>query len=283
MQKSFEINYKSKVLKGIGNLQNINDKNCFFCLHGWLDNAASFQPLMEVFGNEVSLIAMDLVGHGDSFHLDAEAHYHMLDHIHLLEWLRKELKIEKYRFLCHSLGGVIAGVYAGVYPENVEVVFSIEALGPISAAPEVAPESLRRYSDRLLLLEKKQKRKHESFASCLKARMRNNDISEKAARILSTRGAKQIGEHYVWKTDSRLTVPSSLRMTEEQVKAVFENIDCPYHLFVADEGIGLVREALKKRTTYVKDLRIHKVSGDHHCHMDYPDEIASVVQGYLKT
>ena len=38
------------------------------CLHGWLDNAGSFIPLMRHLRKEEHWVALDLPGHGQSFH-----------------------------------------------------------------------------------------------------------------------------------------------------------------------------------------------------------------------
>ncbi|MGH8605107.1 MAG: alpha/beta fold hydrolase, partial [Gammaproteobacteria bacterium] len=44
-------------------------------LHGWLDNAASFDPLASYL-DEFDLVALDLAGHGLSDHRPKGVHYH---------------------------------------------------------------------------------------------------------------------------------------------------------------------------------------------------------------
>ena len=48
-------------------------------LHGWLDNAASFEPLAEYFADH-DLVAIDLPGHGRSSHRADGAWYHFIDY-----------------------------------------------------------------------------------------------------------------------------------------------------------------------------------------------------------
>jgi len=57
------------------------------CLHGYLDNAASFLPLMQQIMQESDLllnrriIALDWPGHGHSDHRSEGAHYHFFDYV----------------------------------------------------------------------------------------------------------------------------------------------------------------------------------------------------------
>ena len=48
------------------------------CLHGWLDNAASFVPLATHL-TEWPLLALEFPGHGHSSHRSGDAHYYFFD------------------------------------------------------------------------------------------------------------------------------------------------------------------------------------------------------------
>ena len=87
-----EIEYQigSLAVRGIscGNKQD----NIVLCLHGWLDNAASFVPLLPHLANK-HVIAIDLLGHGFSSHRSQDAHYHFID------WIDDLLQFNCYRVL----------------------------------------------------------------------------------------------------------------------------------------------------------------------------------------
>ena len=75
--------------KKIAALTNGNDQApLLLCLHGWLDNAASFQPLMPYLA-DYHVIAIDWPGHGLSSHRSEDAHYHFIDWIYDLVKLFK--------------------------------------------------------------------------------------------------------------------------------------------------------------------------------------------------
>jgi len=49
-------------------------------LHGWLDNAASFERLAPLLCEHFHIVAIDLAGHGRSQHRPAGLWYHYIDY-----------------------------------------------------------------------------------------------------------------------------------------------------------------------------------------------------------
>ena len=52
----------------------------FIALHGWLDNANTFDRLAPLLP-ELNLVALDFAGHGYSDHRAPGAHYHQIDDV----------------------------------------------------------------------------------------------------------------------------------------------------------------------------------------------------------
>ena len=72
--KDIEFELPNYTLRGFTN-GNI-DAPILLCLHGWLDNSASFQPLNQYL-SDFHVIAIDLPGHGLSDHKSPDAYYHL--------------------------------------------------------------------------------------------------------------------------------------------------------------------------------------------------------------
>jgi hypothetical protein len=76
---------------------------------------------------------------------------------------------------------------------------------------------------------------------------------------------------YTWRTDNRLTLPSPLRLTDEQAMAFVARVACPAHLVVAAEGmLGQHRELLERLP-----FSHEQVPGGHHLHLN--DEVGAAL------
>ncbi|MCB1637058.1 MAG: alpha/beta fold hydrolase, partial [Xanthomonadales bacterium] len=112
-------------------------------LHGWLDNAASFDALAPLLPN-VRLVALDLTGHGRSEHRPPGIHYHFVDFIPDVVAAADALGWDRFALLGHSLGGGIASFVAATLPERIDRVAMIEGLGPPTSDPADGPANLRK-------------------------------------------------------------------------------------------------------------------------------------------
>ena len=102
-------------------------------LHGWLDNAASFLPLLPHLP-ELDLLLLDLPGHGRSGHLPAGAEYSLATHLHAVLDAADALGWERFDLLGHSMGAAIAALVAVAVPARVGRLALIETFGPLSEA-----------------------------------------------------------------------------------------------------------------------------------------------------
>lgn len=87
-------------------------------LHGFLENLSMWNNLTPHLIKKNRVIAIDLLGHGKT---------ECLGYIHSMELMAecvnaviKHLKIRKYSFIGHSMGGYVALAYAEAYPDNIK-------------------------------------------------------------------------------------------------------------------------------------------------------------------
>lgn len=234
-------------------------------LHGWLDNAASFQPLAEVLAG-LPLIALDLPGHGRSGHRPGAGGYPILDYVSDVQAVIDQLPQSRVHLLGHSMGAGVASLLAGTLPDRLASLVLVEAVGPLTTAPAEAPEQLaqalrwQREGARTPLAYKARSR-------MVRARMQGRfPLSEAAAALLVARGSRACNGGWCWRHDPRLLAPSLLRLSEDQVSAFLRRIDLPAQLYLADGGIATART--HARAALIRGLEVIPVAGGHHPHLE---------------
>lgn len=252
-------------------------------LHGWLDNAATFDALAPLL-SDCELVALDLPGHGRSGHRAAGAYYHFIDYGSDVIAAADALGWDRFTLLGHSLGGAIASVLAGAMPERIERLWLIEALGPMSTAPAKGPELLGQALRERETIREKALRVFASVAEAAAARVAANSLSPAAALALSARGTRAVDGGFVWSSDQRLTLTSAIRLTEDQILAYLGAIACPTLLVRAEPAPKWLPPAMMAtRIAAVRDITERTLPGSHHLHLEDPAPVAREIEAFRKS
>lgn len=238
-------------------------------LHGWLDNAASFDQLAPRLPG-LRLIALDLPGHGLSDHRPPGVHYHFIDFIADTIAAADALGWDKFALLGHSLGAGIASFVAAVVPERITHLALIEGLGPLSGNPLDGPAALATAIAQMKHLKQKRLPVYSSLEEAIRARYNAGGLSWRAAAILTIRGTQSVPTGISWRSDPRLTFKSPLYLTEEQVLAYLARIRAPALLIRGESGYLARREYMAKRYICVPQLEVKELAGSHHLHLEQP-------------
>jgi pimeloyl-ACP methyl ester carboxylesterase len=108
-------------------------------VHGYTDNARDWVPLVPYLSKRFRLILVDLRGHGRSSKPDCC--YTLPDFAYDIALLLDSLKIRKADIVGHSLGSIIAQIYAETWPERTDKVILISSTGgPPPGAPPKQPK-----------------------------------------------------------------------------------------------------------------------------------------------
>ena len=96
------------------------------CLHGWLDNAGSFDKLAPLLPNDkFDFVAIDLPGHGFSSHYPTGMNYRFSDTFTTIRYVKEFLNWEKFSFMGHSMGGGVCIWYTSIFPEDIDRLISL--------------------------------------------------------------------------------------------------------------------------------------------------------------
>lgn len=250
-------------------------------LHGWLDNAASFDRLAPLLCKHFHIVALDLPGHGRSGHRPPGVWYHYIDYLGDVLAAATALGWERFGLLGHSLGGTVACALAAVAPERIERLLLVEALGPLAGEPAQALAQLQRALHQRAALQEKNLRVFANEEEAAQARVRANDLSPQAARVLVSRSLKAVDGGFVWSSDPRLTLASPQRFSEAQVFALLDGIRAPTQLILADPPPAFLPQALiDARIARVPGIEVVRIPGHHHLHLEDPEAVARAILAF---
>jgi pimeloyl-ACP methyl ester carboxylesterase len=243
------------------------DAPIIICLHGWLDNLASFYPIANELSRSFRLILVDLPGHGQSKPLLDGGHYYIWHNVEVLHQLLQTLHLTKVHLLGHSMGGVVASLFSGAFSESVESLILLDSLGPMVDVADNSPKQLAK-----AILDGQRVasplRVFSTVNDALLARKKSSPgMSDDALRPIVERNLSNVEGGYSWATDSRLRHSSKMRLSEEQVKAFFMAIDMPVLIIIAEQGI-LPASWLQQRKSYLSNVEQVDVPGHHHFHAE---------------
>jgi len=250
------------------------------CVHGWLDNANSFLPMMPYLP-AFDLVAVDLPGHGYSDALPCaytlhEMSYQLTRIIQALGW-------PDCHVLGHSLGACIAPLLAVANRHVVTSLTLIEASGPLSETAEQLPARMVRSLQDRLAPERHASRLLSSREEAVASRMKAAKMLLPSARLIVDRQLEHDEQGYRWRFDPRWRMASAQYQTEEQVRAVLSAVECPVLTVIADDGYLHDRPTTEQRLNCLRKRTTVTLPGHHHLHMDTPEPVATAVNRFLGT
>jgi len=233
-------------------------------LHGWLDNANSFARLAPKLSG-LRIVALDFAGHGHSDHRPRGAGYALADYAFDVLCVAEQLGWERFALLGHSLGAIVSMIIAGSCPERVTQLALIDGIILRSGAESDAAINMGKALQAQLALAHKRKTVHPTLDRAIQARMKGLvAVSREAAELLAQRGLMPVPGGYSWRSDSRLTLPSPLRLSDTQAMSFVRQISCPTTLVVAEEGMLVDHPQLLDRLPFT----LKRLAGGHHLHLN---------------
>ncbi|KKO44144.1 alpha/beta hydrolase [Arsukibacterium ikkense] len=245
------------------------------CLHGWLDNAASFIPLARELA-DMPVLALDFPGHGHSPYRSSDAHYYFFDWVEDIVALCQQQGWQQLTVIGHSMGGMAATALAAAFPELVARLVLIDSLGFVTAEDNCCTAQLREGILSRLKKPPVRKRQYPDLAAAAQARVAQSDFSVTEALLLAERGTSTDHNGVSWANDYRLRYKSVHRLTPAQAQALCQAVQAPVLAIVASDGPFVAK--LTEVAAWYRQLKIAKVTGGHHCHMTAAAEVAGLIR-----
>ncbi|MEK9713428.1 MAG: alpha/beta hydrolase [Thalassolituus sp.] len=241
------------------------------CLHGWLDNAASFHHLAPQLslGN---IVAVDLPGHGHSAWKPEGSGYAIWGYTRAVHALVSNFR-QPVHLVAHSMGGSVAICLAAAFPEFVRSLVLLDSPGPIITPENRIAGQLREGVEAAANVRPSRifQNKNEAIAARRKA---TPQLSDQALQLIVERNLKSTSDGYQWSTDPHLRQASELRLSELQVEHLMRAVTCPVLSIRAENGL-LPAKFFEHRMAYLQNAESVELPGHHHFHLE-PETVAAI-------
>ena len=221
-------------------------------VHGGRDHCRNWDWVAEELSSDWHVICPDLRGHGDS-DWSPDGDYSATAYLYDLAQLIHQKQLAPVSIIAHSMGGMIALRYAGVYPENIQKMAVIEGVGLPREWLETelkkpVEQRIREWvSNKRAAAGRFHKRYASLEAACQRMKEENSYLSDAQARHLTRHGISQNEDGtYSWKFDNYMRFMQPVDLPVEEIHRMWGNIRAPVRLLwgadswapnPADEGL----------------------------------------------
>lgn len=205
-------------------------KPLLLMLHGFGDAGSTFQFLVDQLQNDWFVVAPDWRGFGES-RLRAQS-YWFPDYVADLEMLLSIYSPDQpVNLLGHSMGGNIAGLFAGIFPERVSKFINVEGFGLADRKPDDAPLNYRRWIE--TSRQGETYRSYESFDQLAKRILRQSPAMPMPMAIfVAQQWAEQDeGGRVTIKADPAHKLPNAVLYRRSEAEVCWSQVSAPV-LFV---------------------------------------------------
>lgn len=258
-------------------------------LHGWQDNAGSFDTLIPHLPSNYSYLAIDWPGHGLSSHFPKGCFYHMNDMALILEEIRVKLKWKQISVIAHSMGVVVSFIYASLFPSRIDFMCGIDTLRP---PPRLPINLAMSHMKKLYVLYNEFIEEPEYTHDEIKERIYKSSlksVNQDKIDYLMKRGVKSTSgnpSRFQFTLDIRARYLFPLIIEHEvsmhyikQVKAAYLFIKSEDRTY--EEPEEMFHEALEQFKEYNPRFEIIRCKGTHHLHLNDPTLISNEISEFL--
>lgn len=269
-------------------------KRPVLALHGWQDNAGSFDTLIPLLPDHVGYLAIDLPGHGLSSHFPAGMTYSTVDFVLTIELIRRQFNWDRMSLMAHSMGSQISFYYLAARPDICDMAIGIDVLKPLVRTPQRNFNDFIKVVDKMLVHNSRSE-KPTPPPSYTREKLielmfdgTKKSVSRETAPYLLTRSVQESSEHpgkYFFRRDNRLKVFNYAITFHELNLHMAKQIVAPY-LFIKATNAPYFEDKKYFDETICAlqtnpQFELMLAEGTHHIHLTEPTKISGKVSEFI--
>lgn len=262
-------------------------------LHGWQDNAGTWDPLAPMLVQNRAIIAVDFPGHGLSSWLPPGTQYYSWDLVRQILMIKEYFKWDKISLMGHSMGSIASQRFASTFPDDVDFFVAVDILiyddydldFVVDKYPKIF---LKTYEAQCRLGQEPpsytmDQIKQKWFLGTRKS------VALESVPYLASRGtlpSKADPNKYYFSRDSRLKYvlfhPEDKKFTE----ALIRRLKCPTLFIKAVDSPYATDEFSMEMCSVIErsnpQFESQYVPGTHHVHLNNPETVAPLILDFFR-
>nr|XP_014094738.1 probable serine hydrolase [Bactrocera oleae] len=263
-------------------------------LHGWQDNAGTFDLLVPLLSPDVPFLSIDLPGHGLSSRLPNGCYYNTIDNLYVILNIMKQYNWKKVSIIGHSMSSIIAFVFAAIFHDKVDMVIGLDALKPHQRLPASVVRSMETRMDGFIKEDERNQSNEEppsySYDELIERifigtfHSINKDLC-KHMLARSIQKSEKYPEKYFFCRDRRLKFYNYVVGTQEICVEMAKRIECPYLFIKARQSSYFEDKKYYDEVLAILQTKpsfeYFEVDGSHHVHMNHPERIIGPINDFI--
>ncbi|MBI2388521.1 MAG: alpha/beta hydrolase [Deltaproteobacteria bacterium] len=252
-------------------------------LHGFMDAAWSWDLVAPALVHEgFRVIAPDLRGFGESDRVPAGGYYYFPDYIFDLAELVDALGLAKLALVGHSMGGNVATMYAGLYPDRIVKLALLEGLGPPSFGHELIIERELAWIEGVRRIHAKPEKALTYDEVVRRLSSNHPGVPDDVLRRRAEQLTRPLGDGtYGWAFDPLHRTRSPVAFSVDRWRAHARRVTAPV-LCVGGGTTGFHPEDEQERVASFANVRTAEISdAGHMMHWTRPAEVARLLVEHL--
>ncbi|XP_041977224.1 probable serine hydrolase [Aricia agestis] len=262
-------------------------------LHGWQDNAGTWDPMAPALAAKRPILAIDFPGHGLSSWYPKGMQYYPWDLPRLVYYIKKHFNWDKISLLGHSMGSIAAMRFASTFPDDVDFYVAIDSLIYDDYDLNLVVANFPKIIQKTEIAQTR----IDTPAPCYAMsevidrwhKGTNGSVTKESVPHLLKRGAKESpsepNKFYISR-DPRLKNILFCPDDKNLVKVLVSRLKCPTLYikardspYASDEYSTELRELIASTNP---NFEWHNIPGTHHLHLNDPERVTPLIMEFLQ-
>jgi len=235
-------------------------------LHGFLENSTMWNDISKNISKKYRVICIDLLGHGKT---ENHGYIHtMEEQAKMVKAVLNHLRLRKYIFIGHSMGGYVALAFSKFFPSNIKGLCLMNS----TTLPDSDEKKINR--NRAI---KAVKQNHKTFV-----KVAIPMLFSEGNRKIFTSEIKQITNEALQILPQGIIAALEGMKTRKNLSTIYTTANYPIQLIVGKQDPVLDYNSLINQTKNTK-VQVKEFSDGHMSHIENKDDLISNLFSFIKT